>query len=260
MAQADAALLAALPGWAFAFMMVLARVGAGVMVMPALGETEIPTFVRAGIVLTLTFLMLPLVAPLIPPPPNDVWMGAGMIGGELLAGFWLGFLTRLVVVSLPIAGQFLSFMTGLANVLQTDAGTGQQITVLASLFGVVAPVLILASGAYMIPLSALQGSYTVIPPGTWLPAGDAADAASQMLSESVETALRLSAPFILANIVWQVSIGLLGRLAPSLHLFLVAMPGQVLGGLLLLAVLAASLLAAWDATVQAGYLRLPGLL
>ena len=45
----DTALLAALPGWAFAFVIVLARISAAVMLMPALGETEIPATVRAGI-------------------------------------------------------------------------------------------------------------------------------------------------------------------------------------------------------------------
>ena len=41
-------LLAALPDWAFAFAVVLARVGAAIMVMPGLGENDAPAVVRGN--------------------------------------------------------------------------------------------------------------------------------------------------------------------------------------------------------------------
>ena len=47
----DAALLAALPGWAFAFALVLSRTGMAVMLLPGLGEAEPPPIVRAGLAL-----------------------------------------------------------------------------------------------------------------------------------------------------------------------------------------------------------------
>ena len=196
---------------------------------------------------------------LVPAVPGDVAHAAGAIAAELLTGVWLGLLARLVVISLQVAGQYLSFMIGLANVLQADAGTGQQVPVLARLFGVAAPALVLASGAYVLPLSALYGSYDVIPPGALLPVGDATASVVDMLEQAMTVALRLSAPFLMANVVWNVAIGLLARLAPSLHLFMVAMPGQVLGGLLLLSLLATALFATWNAALQAGYAQLPGL-
>ena len=59
MTPEDAALVAALPGWAFAFVLVLGRVGCAVMLMPGLGEAEMPPMVRAGLVLTLVVLLLP---------------------------------------------------------------------------------------------------------------------------------------------------------------------------------------------------------
>ena len=44
----DAALLAALPAWAFAFVLVMARIGAAMTLLPGLGEAEPPMMVRVG--------------------------------------------------------------------------------------------------------------------------------------------------------------------------------------------------------------------
>jgi len=44
----DAALLAALPGWAFAFALVLSRTGMAIMLMPGLGEAEPPPMFVPG--------------------------------------------------------------------------------------------------------------------------------------------------------------------------------------------------------------------
>ncbi len=46
MSEADAALLAALPALAFQAVLVFARLGAAVMVLPGLGEAEVPAPVR----------------------------------------------------------------------------------------------------------------------------------------------------------------------------------------------------------------------
>jgi flagellar biosynthetic protein FliR len=255
----DAAFLADLPGWAFAFVLLLARISAALMVIPALGEQQIPTLMRAGVALALTLLLLPGLAPELPPPPPDILHEALLLGEELLIGIWLGWLARLLMLALPIAGQIISFMTGLANVLQSDGVSSGQVTALSHFFEIAAPVMIFGSGLYVLPVEAMAGSYHVLPPGFALPTGDVAETVVKAVAQSFALAFRLAAPFVLADVTWQVSIGLLSRLVPSLQLFLIAMPGQILGGLLLLALLAVSLIGAWDDTVRAGWLELPGL-
>ena len=49
-----------LPALAAAFMLVFARVGAMVMLLPGLGETNIPTRIKLSIALMLTLIILPL--------------------------------------------------------------------------------------------------------------------------------------------------------------------------------------------------------
>lgn len=255
----DAALLAALPGWAFAFVLVLCRSGAVVMLMPGLGEAEPPAVVRAGLALAITFLLLPGVAPLVPGAPEAGASGVGMIAAELLVGAMLGWLARLPALALGMAGAVTSYMLGLSSVVQTDPALGGQSAALARLFGLAAPVLVLSTGLYAMPLQALGGSYGLFPPGTLLPAGPLADSVTAAVGASFGLAIRLAAPFLLAGLLWQAALGLLARLAPQLQIYSAVTPGQVLGGLVLLALLSARIAGAWLDGVSTAWQLLPGL-
>ena len=103
----DAALLAALPVGAFAFVLVMARIGAAISLLPGLGEAEPPMMLRIGLSLGVTVLLLPGIAPLIPPVPEAGIRAAFMVAAEVITGLWIGWLARLVVLALPVAGQIV---------------------------------------------------------------------------------------------------------------------------------------------------------
>jgi flagellar biosynthetic protein FliR len=254
----DAALLAALPAWAFAFVLVMARIGAAMTLLPGLGEAEPPMMVRVGMTLGITALLLPGIAPAVPKVPDAGAQAAFMICAEVITGLWLGWLARLLVLALPIAGQFIAYMLGVANVLQPDPELGSQATPIARLFDVVAPVAILVSGLYVLPLAALAGSYGLVPAGSLLPAADTAEAAARAAGTAFALAVRLASPFLLVSIVWHVATGLLARLVPRMQVYFVVMPAQILGGIALLGVLATALLSAWEGAVRTGFSLLPG--
>jgi flagellar biosynthesis protein FliR len=243
---------------AFALVMVLARVGATLAFLPGLGETTIPAVVKAGVVLMLTLLLLPIVEPLLPPRPDGEVALALLVMTELANGMWFGWLARVLTISLPLAGQFIADFAGLANVLVPNPDLGPQTTAIAQLYDIAVPALILSTGLYTELISALVGFYRLIPPGTvaWVP--DSAATTVSVVTQSFDLALRLSAPFILAAIAWHVAIGLVARLVPRLQIFFVALPGQIALGLLLLAAVAVPTIGAWVEAMQAGFGRLPG--
>ena len=255
----DAALLAALPGWAFAFVLVLSRTGAVVMLMPGLGEAEPPAVVRAGLAVAISLLLLPAVAPLVPSLPEARLTSAGMIVAELLVGAMLGWLARLPALALGMAGAVTSYMLGLSSVVRTDPALGGLASAGGRLCGLAAPVLVLSTGLYALPLRALGGSYYVVAPGSLLPAGPLAESVTAAVSACFGMALQLAAPFILAGLIWQAALGLLARLAPQLQVYTAATPGQILGGLALLGLLGSRILAAWLDGVSTAWSGLPGL-
>jgi flagellar biosynthetic protein FliR len=244
--------------WAFGFMLVLARVAGAMTLLPGLGESAPPAMLRAGLALCVTLLLLPGLLPALPHPPEASLQAALMLAAEVVTGVWFGWLTRLLVLALPMGAQFIAYTIGISSVLQPDADLGPQTTAVARLFEAAAPLLILVSGLYTLPLAALEGLYRLIPAGTLLPAEDGTQTVLRIVAETFTLALRLASPFVLASLVWHVATGLMARFLPRLQVYFVAVPGQILGGLLLLASLSGALVAAWLDTMRGSLAALPG--
>jgi flagellar biosynthetic protein FliR len=247
----------ALSAFSFAFMLVLCRCAGAVMLLPGFGESEPPAILRAGIALCFAVLITPVVAPELPHAPAGFMPLALMIAGELMTGVLLGWLARLVALALGMAGQILSLATGHSSILQPDVTLGALSNAVGRMMSTAAPVLVLGSPLYTLPVQALANSYHVLPAGGAWPAGDYAETAVRATSESFALALNLAAPFMLISIIWQTGLGLLSRFTPQIQVYFLAMPGQLLGGLLLLALLAAPLLSAWSSAAQSAFAALP---
>ncbi len=251
----NAGLLHALMPLALGFMIAFARIGGAVMLLPGIGEAEIPQMLRAGFAAVLTALLLPV----LPLPglaePSPVLLLA-LLAHELGVGIWLGIMARLFVLALPIAGQVISFQIGLSSVITPDQELGSQSTVLSSVFGIFATTLILASGLYAVPLQALVASYHVIPAGLGLSAGSVLEIAERLTAQSFALGIRLAMPFLIAGLLWQTGLAVVSRLVPQIQIFLVAMPAQTLGGLMLLALLVGGLAEIWLHQAARGFMQL----
>ena len=189
------ALLANLPAWTVIVTLVLARTGCAIMLLPGVGEADAPAITRAGIAVTMTVLLAPIVAPLVPPGIVDLSHFARALAAEMLTGIWLGWLARVVVLALPMAGQIIAHMIGISNVLQNEAGVPAN-TALSRLFTLAIPVLLLSSGLYALPLSALVNSYQTIPPGQFLPVRLGTELAITTATRAFALSLQLAAPFV----------------------------------------------------------------
>ena len=252
-------MLAGLPEWAFAFALVLCRCGMTIMLVPGLGEAEPPPTVRAGLALTITALLLPLVGGIVPPAPESGFECARWVAAELVVGGLLGWLARLPSLALSMAGSIMSYMTGLTSVVQPDPSLGGQSAALSRLLGLIAAVLVLSTGLYAVPLQALVGSYAVFPPGSVLPLGPLADSATGAASAMLVLACRLSAPLIIAGVLFQAALGVLARLAPQMQVYSAATAGQIMGGLALVGLVAGTVLSTWGDAIQDAWAALPGL-
>jgi len=249
---------ASLLDWAPAFVLILARVGAAMALLPGLGESVAPAIVRIGVALGITILLLPDLQPLSPLVPESGLKMALMVAGEITTGLWFGWVARMVALALPIGAQFIAYLMGLSSVLQPDAELGSQSTALGKLFELAAPMLILSSGLYVLPLQALDGLFQLIPPGQMLPAGDSAEVAIHAVSAAFGLALQLASPFVVADIVWHIAIGQIARVGSRMQIYFVSMPGQILGGLVLLMITAGAIIDAWRDSAQSFMGLLPG--
>jgi flagellar biosynthetic protein FliR len=249
---------ATLLGWAPAFALVLARVGAAMALLPGVGEAVAPATVRIGLALSLTILLLPGVQPTMPAVPA-VGLSMGlMIISEVITGLWFGWVARMIVLALPIIAQFVGYLIGLSSVLQPDPELGAQSGVLGKLFEVAAPVLLLVTGLYRLPLTALVGLFQLIPPGQIIPPAESAEVAIRAVGTGFYLALQLASPFIVVGVTWHIAMGLVARIVSRMQIYFVSMPGQIVLGLVLLTMTASAMILAWHDSAQAYLRELPG--
>ena len=254
----EAELLAALPAMAFQAALLFCRLGAACMVLPALGEQDVPAMVRLALALALVPLLWPVLQPGLPAPPDDAAGALRLVAMEVVVGLWLGGLARLVAMAMAIAGQVIALMVGLSSALAQDPQLGQQAAVTARFAGLLGALVLLSGGLYALPLGALAQSYAAFPPGAPWPAGEAAEAVATAAAQGFDLALRLAAPFVLGAVVVNVALGLLARLAPQVQVYFVAIPGQILAGIALLALLLPAMAALYAEAMRGLFSALPG--
>jgi flagellar biosynthetic protein FliR len=253
------AVVQALPALGFGFMLVVARVGTTLLTGPALGETEIPATVRIGLTVVLAALVFPLLMGSLPRPPESIPTLISLLGIEIIVGAWLGFMARVLVAALAMAGNIISLMIGLSSVLQIDPSLSTQVSALQRMLTLAAIALLFASGLYVLPIQAVIGSYELIPPGSVFDAAGAAQLVTLAVTNSFGLALRLAAPFVITCLVWQAAMGFVSRLVPNIQVYVISAPAQILAGLALFSAAIAVIFANWAAGMQQAFSALPGL-
>lgn len=230
-----------LPGLAFVFLLVFARLGAMAMVLPALGERGVPARLRLVFALLLTLLLMPLLG-IEAAVPQSLWAMAVMILRELVIGLSIGLVVRLLMSAVQTAATTIAFQMGLGFAQGLDPTQGQQGALFASFLSVLAVMLIFATDTHHLLIKALYDSYALLPPGETMPVGDMAELALDTAATSFRIAVQISAPFLLFGLLFYLGMGVLSRLIPQIQIFFIAMPLNIMLGFALLFVLLAGMM------------------
>jgi flagellar biosynthetic protein FliR len=224
-----------LPNDVFSLVLVFARIGGAIMLLPGFGEVFVPRRVRLLLALAVTLVVSPLVVRLLPPAPDGPLGMFAAIGAELVIGIFLGALARMMVSALHIAGVIAGYQTSLANAVLFDPMSADQGSLIGSLLHVMGVFVIFAANLHHLMIGALVESYHLFQPGAPLPVGDLSDAAVRVLGQSFALGMQIAAPFIVSGMLFYLGLGLLARLMPQVQVFFIAIPIQIGLGLLVLA-------------------------
>lgn len=227
-----------LPQTAFIYILLFARIGAILMLMPALGEQMIPARMRLSFALAFTLVLFPLLSPSMPALPGDSMAVIGLVFHELAIGLMLGAIVRVTVMSTQVAGAIVAFQSGLSTAQSADpTQAGIQGAVFGSFLSFVGVTLIFATNLHHVALAAIYDSYMVFTVESPLMFDDAAQLMIKTVSHAFIIGVQMSAPFIVFGLVFNLGAGILARLMPQMQVFFVLMPANIIGGLILFALL-----------------------
>lgn len=226
--------VAFLPGLAAAFMLMFARIGTMVMLLPGLGELSVPVRVRLVIALVLTAALFPLHRDAFAIDLRSFAPIGQAFAQELLVGAVLGLTSRLTISALQVAGSIVAQQLGLGFVTAIDPTQGQQGLMMGNFLALLGITLIFATDLHYLVIGALNDSYALFKPGTLPPIGDAASLISRTVAGAFRIGVQLSAPFLAFGLLFNFGLGVLARLMPQMQVFFVGVPLSILLGLLIL--------------------------
>ena len=211
----------------FAALLVFARLGTALMIVPVFGERYVLGRLRLLLGLLLSAALAPTLRGL-PTAPAEPAVLALLVGGEVAVGLFLGAVTRLVMAALHVAGTIAAMQSGLSAAAFFDPNEATQGTLPGNLFATTALAAMVAADLHHLLLRALAASYARLPAGAGLPAEDALRLLTTLGDAAIRTGLELAAPFVLASLLANLALGVLGRLMPALQLLSLALPLQLL--------------------------------
>lgn len=231
----QAALEQILSAQIFGLFLVFARVGSAFIVLPGFGEAYVTPRIRLLLAGAISFAMAPAVADRLPGLPAEPLQLLLLLGEEIAIGLFLGMTTRLMLAALQTAGMIIGLQTSLANSFAFDPAFQQQGAVTGAWLAMIGLVLIFVTDLHHLMLRAIADSYVVFRPGEMPAMGDVAESATRLVSASFRIGVQMSAPFLAFGFIFFMALGLLARLMPQVQIFFIAMPLQIILGLVILA-------------------------
>ncbi len=244
-----------LPVYAAAFMLSFARIGTMVMLMPGLGELMVSPRVRLTIALVLTAVIMPLHRTDYQIDLRAFGPVLLMLGQELLIGVVLGLLTRLTISSLQIAGSVVAQQMGLGFVTSLDPTAGQNGLLVGNFLGVLGIAMIFATDLHHVVIAAINDSYSVFRPGEVPILGDVASLLTNTITGSFRIGVQLAAPFLAFGLLFNLWLGVLGRLMPQMQVYFVGVPLSIMVGFMILVMVLGTMMMTFLDSVE-GVLRL----
>jgi flagellar biosynthesis protein FliR len=231
-----------LPALAAAFMLVFARVAAMVMVLPALGQSNIPVRIKIAIAVLLTLIILPLHRTAYTIDMSSMTPLVISMLHEIIIGVVLGATAQVAMSALQVAGSVIAQQLGLGFVTAVDPTQGQQGVVIGNFLTMLGVTLLFATDSHHLIIAALNDSYTIFAPGDLVPSGDVAELATRAFSAAFKIGMQLSAPFLVFGLVFNIGLGVLARLMPQMQVYFVGVPLSILTGFLIFAAVLAAMM------------------
>lgn len=200
-----------------AFLLVVSRVS-GIMIMaPLLGSAAIPARIKAALVLVISAAVFPVLATSM---PQDLTLPGVVSGlaGELVIGLLIGMGLSIILLAMQMTGMIVGQQAGLSLASVFDPATQTRSSVIGQIYFLVATAVFLLMDGHRAMIRMLLDSFESVPPMTFQLQSATVEALLALMMSSLELALKMAAPMIMALLIAKAGLGFLSRTMPQLHI------------------------------------------
>jgi flagellar biosynthesis protein FliR len=218
-----------------AALLVFARVGACLMVMPGISSPRVPMSVRLFLAIACSLAVVPLMEPRMAATVGQAepWTLLRLIVTESLVGGLIGILAQVYFWALQFMANVIAMAIGYSGAPSGAIEEAEPQAIIASIITFSALFLFFVTDLHQEVLRALLASYSIVPIDSGLKPSAALVDITDAFSAAFIGTLRIAAPFIVYAILVNIALGLINKLTPTIPVYFISMPFVLAGGLVL---------------------------
>jgi flagellar biosynthetic protein FliR len=223
-------------------MVVLMRVAGVITFNPILTQRGVPFRIRAGLTALLTIITVPTMTAAAPDLDYGSWFFLATLLKELFIGFLFSYVIGLFYYLLIGIGEVMDTQFGMSMSKIFDPGTNLQMGITDKILSFFFVMYFFLTNSHLYLIKTMVESYNVVPAGVpVLNLAAVSNFCVVLLVSTFSLVVRLTFPFIAAHFVLQICLGILMKLIPQIHIFVLNIDMKILLTILMLLVMTPSI-------------------
>lgn len=225
------------PTAVLSFILTMMRISIVMFMLPIFSTNNIPVTIKAAATLVFTLAVWPqlsLPGTLMPDHPFEFVL---MALGEVFIGLVLGMAINFLFMGIQSGGELLGFQMGFTMINFADPLTGNQTGITAFFLWMVSILTFFALDGHLYMIKGFAQSFTILPPGSiYIGEGILREVLS-LSAQVFVLALKIAAPVMVALFLVEVTLGLVARTSPQIHIMEFGFPIKIGVGFLFVGLL-----------------------
>ena len=217
-----------------AFLLVFLRCTGFFVSWPIFGGNNVPVHIKVLLSLLVGMVCFTLIKPENYPVVESYTMMVGLAVKEIAVGVAMGYLGHLLFYAVTIAGELISMSMGLSSSQVFNPAFGFQQSSVNQLYFFMAAFIFLVMQGHHYFISGVYESFKLIPLDMVLPDITGINSIVVIGGTVLKVGLMLSAPVMVAILLVNFSLGIVGRAVPQINVLITSLPINALVGFVIL--------------------------
>ncbi len=221
-----------------AFILVFVRLLGLIVFNPFLSRKNMPTSLKTG----LAFFTALVIVPVLPIQTIANFSMVQLVFGcfrELFIGFVCGYIFIIFYYLIFTVGDYLDMQMGFSMAKVMDPNTNMQSSLSGMLLSMILIMLFFSTNCHLILIEMFAKSYDIIPLNGSINIIGIPGFFTTLFVQTFALALKLALPIIAAEFIMELSLGILMKLIPQIHVFVINLQLKILLGCLFLIIFTA---------------------
>ena len=216
------------------FILIFVRTAAMIFFIPFLGARNVPRVFKIGLALLIALILISIVKIDASIISADLLTLTAGIAGEIIIGFTIGLIAKLVFSAMEMAGELIGFQMGFSIVNVIDPQTSTHVPIIGQFHTILATLIFLTINAHHLFIAAIAESFTLVPPMRLALTNQMFAGIVTLSRDIFVLAIRIGAPVIVALFIANIALAIISKTMPQMNVMMVGFPITIAGGLLIM--------------------------